>query len=240
MVAGLLGWARTEKTTDSPGYRIEVKVKGFTEDTMYLAYHMGDKQYMRDTVAVTDGKAVFQGAEPLEGGIYLVVLPPSNQYFEVIVTDDQEFTLQTEREDLVGKMKVTGSKENEIFFSNLQTINNLGSQAETLEKQIKEAGDDSVTVEKLKGQLQATFDAMAEVRNKLIEEHPESFYAKVLLAMKDPEVPEAPEGAPENFAFYYYRDHYFDHLDFGDKRMLRTPVLHTKMMTYMSRLTVQH
>ena len=34
--------------------------------------------------------------------------------------------------------------------------------------------------------------------------------------MENPTVPDAPAGAGENWAFYYYRDHFFDNFDFDN------------------------
>ena len=227
------------RTAEQPGYRIEIKVKGFTENTMYLAYHMGNKQYMSDTVEASNGVAVFEGAKPLEGGIYLAVLPPENQYFEVIVADDQHFSLSTTKEDLIGSMKVKGSDENDVFYTSLQAINAQGAIADEIKKKM-EGMDEGEEKEALQKDLQAAFDAMNVSREELMEKHPHLFYAKVLKAMKDPVVPEEPEDADENWKFYYYRTHFFDHVDFGDARMLRTPVLHAKIMRFMDKLSIQH
>ena len=98
------------------GYEIKVRVDGIKDTTAFLGYHYGDKQYVTDTVRV-DGKGnfVFKGDEPLDGGIYLIVLL-NKSYFEIIVSE-QKFSLETDTLDLVNHLKVSGSKENLIFNS---------------------------------------------------------------------------------------------------------------------------
>ena len=56
----------------------------------------------------------FSGKEPLEGGIYLIILP-NKTYFEMLINDEQRFTLETDTLDYVGHLKVTGSLENQLF-----------------------------------------------------------------------------------------------------------------------------
>src|SRR5271163_810053 len=79
------------------GYDIKVRVGGWRDTVFYLGNHYGDKQYVRDTSRVNhEGWAEFKGKEPLEGGIYLVIMP-TKTYFEILITDnDQKFTVETD------------------------------------------------------------------------------------------------------------------------------------------------
>ncbi|HMR43047.1 MAG TPA: DUF5106 domain-containing protein, partial [Saprospiraceae bacterium] len=64
----------TLQATD--GYKIKVKIKGFEKDTIYLGYHYGEKQFLRDTTAKNaQGWFVFEGEKLLEPGMYLIVMP---------------------------------------------------------------------------------------------------------------------------------------------------------------------
>ncbi|MFH0892792.1 MAG: DUF4369 domain-containing protein, partial [Bacteroidota bacterium] len=105
------------------GYNIQLKIKGYKDTTCYLGNHFGDKQYIRDTGMINSkGIAVFTGKKSLPAGIYLGVMP-GKTFFEFIVTDEnQTFSLETDKADLVGKMKVSGSQENTWFFDYLQFV----------------------------------------------------------------------------------------------------------------------
>ncbi|MEM6265321.1 MAG: thioredoxin-like domain-containing protein [Bacteroidota bacterium] len=222
------------------GHEITVKVKGFEGDTMYLANHYGKTQYMADTVQVTNGVAVFKGEEPRKGGIYLVVLPPDNNYFEIVLADDQEFTIETSKDDLVGKVKVTGSKENEVFYKNIQFLGVKGKEMTELQEKLKGIDKEANADEhqKVTEKLQALNQEINDSRLKLAADHPELFYSKVINAMRDPEIPEDIKNDREA-SFRYYRNHYFDNIDFGDGRLLRTPILHNKMMYFIEKLSYQ-
>ena len=99
------------------GYEIKVKVNGFAEKEAYLAYHFGDKQYIKDTVQVSkDGYYTFSGQDSLKGGIYLFVMPPKNNIFQILVNDPHpQFTIETDTLDFVKHVRITNSSENELF-----------------------------------------------------------------------------------------------------------------------------
>lgn len=88
------------------GYEISVNISGLRDSTIFLAYHLGDKQYIKDTVSLDSrGTAVFSGTEELPQGIYMVVLP-GRQYFEVLMPVDQQFSVSCSYPDYFTTLKV--------------------------------------------------------------------------------------------------------------------------------------
>jgi thiol-disulfide isomerase/thioredoxin len=82
-------------------------------------------------------------------------------------------------------------------------------------------------------------------RNEIITKQPDLFYAKLLKSMTDITVPDAPKDAngkvtDEAFQWRFYKAHYWDNVDLKDERLLRCPVLHNKLKTFMNQTTVQH
>ncbi len=226
------------------GHKIEVTVKGFNQDKSYLAYHYGNKQYMEDTVNVDNGSFVFEGEDTLQGGIYLVVLPPKNQYFEIVVGDDQHFTVKTEMGNFVNSMKIKGSKENKIFYKDMKFLRKQRSQAKKLNKKKKKLEKGSDEYKKVTNKIQQIDKKVKAHRREIMEKHDDLLYAKVLRAMKEPEVPESPmlpSGSVDStFEFRYYKSNYLKGIDFTDNRLVRTPIYHKKITTYIDDLTAQH
>ena len=73
------------------GYEITLNISGLKDSTLFLAYHLGDKQYINDTIRLdNNGKAVFSGSVSLPQGIYMIVLP-GKQYFEILMSDRSAF-----------------------------------------------------------------------------------------------------------------------------------------------------
>ena len=98
------------------GYNIKVKIKGADSLEAQLAYYQGDKQYVVQAGHFNkNGEVVFQDTKALATGIYFIVVGQMG-FFDVLIRNEQEFSLQTDTTDLINSMKVKGSKENEIFF----------------------------------------------------------------------------------------------------------------------------
>ncbi|MBP6335542.1 MAG: DUF5106 domain-containing protein [Bacteroidia bacterium] len=225
-----------------PGYEIKVRIKGLSDTICYLGNHFGEKQYVRDTVRVDkDGWALFKGATPLEGGIYLVVLP-SKTYFEMIV-NEQSFTLETDTLDFIKNMKITGSLENKLFNEHQQFIVAKTTQTQALKAQLEASKDNPKLTDSLRAEVNKADKEVKAYRMNITKEHPNTFMAQIIRAMSEPEIPEAPKDANGNvtdstFQFRYYKAHYFDNLDFSDDRLLRTPIFYNKIKTYTQQLTV--
>ncbi|MEL6630779.1 MAG: redoxin domain-containing protein [Bacteroidota bacterium] len=223
------------------GHRIEVSIPNYTGEIACMAYYFGDKQYIRDTVPITQGAFVFEADTNLPAGMYLVFFPPQNDYFEIVVDKDQNFQLETDTSDFVSNMKVKGSKENTRFYEDLQFLASKRKEAEELQKQMREVEDPEVLA-----QLKRTHEGIAEEvmdqRLQLVNENPDFLYAKMIKGMQEPQIPEAPKDEngqllDSTFAFNYYKAHFFDGLDLNDDRMLRTSVLFNRVQLYMDRLT---
>lgn len=241
---------KPEKQPETPkpkgGYEITITIKGFANKMFYLGYYFGNKQYLRDS-AYTDanGKMIFKGKDPLEGGFYLIATAEKSLLFDFVVTE-QKFSLETDSANLLGNMKVTGSKENEVFFNYSKFANKLGKNAMELENKIKEAETQNNTqkVESLRAEYSSLLEEMRKYRESIMTEHPQLLLTKVFKIMNEVNVPPAPrndkgEIIDSNFQYRYYYEHYFDNFDWADERIVRTPVFHKKFEDFMLKLTPQ-
>ncbi len=216
------------------GYHIRVKVKYFPDSVCLLAYHYGNQKYAKDTVEVQNKTLCeFKGKKPLEPGVYLVVMPPKNTYFEFLVTEkEQHFSLETDSTDFIRHMKVKGSKENQIFYDYVRFVTPKRQRLHALQQQLQgKTGEDSV---KIMEQIQKINEEIKNYHAQLKKKYPNAFWTKILALMEEPEVPK--DLSPEA-AYYYYRAHYFDNIDFSDRRLLRTPVFHSRVMNYITQWT---
>ena len=218
------------------GYKIDIQIDEFQQDKAYLAYYLGDSQFVKDTAVVEDGQFKFQGEEKLEKGIYLVVLPPDNQSFELIIDQDQQFSLTTSMDDLVENLEVTGSAENELFIREIHLKTPIIEKIRAIDEQIKTTEDETL-VTQLEQKQKELRQSIVERENFIISEYPNERYSKLTSATRDPLIPEELEGEAR---FYYYFNHYFDSIDLSDSFFLRTPILYNKVRTYLETLTVQH
>jgi peroxiredoxin len=225
------------------GYQIKVKITPFEKDSLYyLANYFGEKQYIQDSAkADASGMVTFKGKEKLPGGIYLFVLP-SKKYFELIVDKEQNFTLETDTLDMVKHMVIKGSTDNQRFYDYLRFVVDKQKEAEALQAQIRnpKSKQDSLDAQT---KLMALGKTVTDYKTKYITDYPDFLLSKVFKTSQEPEVPEAPVDAngvkDSTFAYRYYKAHYLDNVDFSDNRLLRTPLFHTKLETYIKKLVIQ-
>jgi peroxiredoxin len=238
--------ADAKKETPAPkkeAYRYTVRIKELKDTVCYLAYHMGDKQYVADTARVdSKGEMFFTGSETLDPGIYMIVLP-NRKYFEFLLTETK-MTIETDTTSMNEHLKITGSKDNEVFLQYINYVGVKGKKINELVAQYKEANAKKNTAEaqRLSAEVKKEEDALADYRRKTAAEHKGTFISTLLLALTDPirpEPPKASNGRPDSaWKFYDSRAHYFDNIDFSDARLIRTPILLAKVKNYLDNMTV--
>ncbi|MBS0001330.1 MAG: redoxin domain-containing protein [Cyclobacteriaceae bacterium] len=236
---------KIQANATTQGYDITVEIKNFPDTVGYLGYHFGDQKFVKDTSRVLKNNVLhFQGSEDLNPGIYFVYSP--SVYFEIII-NEQKFSIKTDTVNMMNHMEITGSKENQVFHDFQQfmaekqkLLKELNETINTLDK-TREAA----RIEELKKQLTETGKEIEAYQANVINNNPGTFVAKLLMAMKKPQVPDPPKdekgGIPDQtFQFYYYKNHFFDHFDLSDPALLRTPLYQPKVEEYTEKLTYQH
>jgi thiol-disulfide isomerase/thioredoxin len=242
----LLCTALTLGLTAQESYKITVDIEGYDEPVLSLANNILDKQYIVDTAARTsDGNYVFESdTSALPRGIYLIVLAPDNNYFQMVIgdDDDQVFTIKTQKEKL-SAAKAESSEENDIFYSYLAYLNEQGTASQPARKALQ---DSTLTDDKrqpLMDQLDAISEKVLAHQQKVIATHPASFTAAIIKANQANDPPAYEELAEEDrnpARLNWLLEHYFDPLDLRDDRLLRTPFLFQRVNYYVDRLHVQH
>jgi len=225
------------------GYRIQLKIKGIRDTAIILAYYSGDKQYVKDTIRINKkGIGIIEGEEKLHGGIYLVVFPNMN-YFEMLISDEQNFSVETDTSDLLNSMKFTGSPENESFYQYQRYMKNQRDRSNELQKRLKENKDNADSAKIIKEQLKQLDKEVKETMKKIVKDNPNTFLGNFINALIRPEIPEfeIDENVSNKdslkwiYGFRYNKEHYLDNIDFSDERLLRTPIFHNKINDYFTK-----
>lgn len=214
-------------------YSIKIQLKGLQEGEMvFLAdHHIGGK-YLRDTAIVgKKGMAEFTGNRLLQRGMYLFVLPQKKDYFEFLIGDDQDFTLQGDtswtEHNYYKTMNAIGSDENEWFINYQLSKTNIIEKLIEVDQQIKKDSSEENLAKwnPVKDELLKEKTAYDSV---FISQHPNSMIARFLYALKPIKIPETPikeDGTIDsNFAYQYYKAHFWDHVDFHEDALVRMPI----------------
>lgn len=174
--------------------------------------------------------------------MYLVVLPPDNEFFQVLVDDNNQWvSLETKVSDMPGAMKVSGSEDNLLFYEYLNFLSSRRPKADELRKQLEAAKDDEKKKAKLEEKLKALDEEVTAYQKNTMTKNSGTLTAAIIRANLPLEnVPEFTGEQKDLHAFYWTRNHWFDNIDVSDPRMLRTPFLFQKIDHYINKMTPQH
>jgi len=90
-------------------------------------------------------------------------------------------------------------------------------------------------------QLTAIDKEVKERQHKIVDENPHSVLAMLIRANFENPIPEF-KGTEEEVQlkrYLYYKEHYFDHIDFKNQALIRTPFINDRIQYYLDKLTVQ-
>ena len=229
--------------TLAQGYEIKIKIQGLQDTTVILGHYLNKSMYPDDTTKIDKkGYGVFTGNRPLPGGMYLIYLP-NTRYFEMIMGDDQEFSLETDTFDFIKSLSYKGSEENKVFLDFQRYMIALRKEADSIQTRLKNAKD-GVEKDNLIVQSNKINETRISYIEKIASDYPHLFVAKFIKATLDIRVPDPPKDEnghiiDSTWQYYYYRNHYFDNFNIADPRLLRTPLYEDKLMNYITKIVPQ-
>lgn len=231
----------------SQSHKIDVKINDLKDSEIYLGYYYAGKTYVKDTILLdANGKGTFTGDSLLDQGIYIVVLPSKN-YFDILIGDDQEFSLETSTNDLIKNLKIKGSTENNTLNEFQQFMHDKSVKSAKIQARYKELDENSDSSQILKDELNELATEVSNYSDKAIAENKGSLFSAIIQATKNIEIPEIeiPDSIQNKdsvrwfHSYNYNRQHYFDNIDFSDERLLRTPFFNNKLETFFTKVLIQ-
>jgi len=226
-------------------YNVTIEVKGISNDIGILAYYYGDKRLIQDTVKF-DAKGIgkIQGKKEIPAGVYLLAFPKLKYQSFDIILKEPEFSITTDTLDLVNHAFVKNSVENKQMFDDMKYMLPLGKQNDSIYKANKDLKKGDLKYNEYVKVSEKINEQMLTHRKEMIKKYPNTFYSKLIKLMLDTDVPEAPkkqDGTIDStFKYTYTKQHYFDHLDYNDSGMVRSPVLGGKITRYFDNYVYPH
>ncbi len=225
-------------------YEIKVKLKEFPNQEIILGHHFASAIHPDDTIKLdAKGEGAFKGKTKLPGGMYLVFLP-TRSYFDIFLNNDQVFSLENDTLDMINNFKSTGSLENEVFYDYQRFIKGKNNEATSLREKEKTANEQEK--KKINDRMSEIGKEVNAKIEEVIKNNPDLLFAAFLKATKEIEVPtrfldEKNQVKQELIPDYlfYFRMHFWDNFDFGDARLLRTPIYENKFKLYIEKVVPQ-
>jgi thiol-disulfide isomerase/thioredoxin len=209
------------------GYEINVTLRPFKNEYIYLGHYSGKQYPVVDSVKLDDkSQGTFKGAQKLGGGIYIIAYPSKNKFFELLIDKQQHFSIIADTATVLTKKKFINSPDNELFDAYQQYMTAKGKLIDSANKGLKAAasGEDSTY---WNNSLQKVNKEISEYRKQVIAKNPDNILSLLLRMMEEPQIPPAekqPGGKYDStFAYRYFKDHYWDGINFWDDRISRTP-----------------
>ena len=227
-------------------YDIKINLKHCKDTIAYLTFYQFDKNMIVDTCAnIKNGKIEFSGKKKLYKGIYSLVGQGKSIYFDFIVDDDnQNLDISSE--------SVTNYKEL-LQCSNSKIQNDFFDYIKYFEVQRLEFEN---YLPKTKGLNKKDSTDFMSSKQKLINENIDSFEKSFMLRNKGTficdalnlkiekllkDIPKASNGRPDSIAVYkYYKNHYWDGVDFKDDGLARTPFFYGRLTRYFDSVIIKH
>ena len=182
-----------------------------------------------------DGQFSFKRNEPYDPGMYFVLLP-DDRNFQILVDEDQTFSLKTKSADLVNSMVVEGSLENQLLYNNLRYEADYQQKFNSLTQQMNNAGEGTASYTTSEKARQSLIDSRKVYLNDIFTKHPNAFFTSFKRGGQNPDLR---AGMSNDAQVWHYRRDFWKDVDFNDERLLRTPVISNKLKRYMTELTQQ-
>lgn len=223
-------------------YRIEISVEGVTDSVAYLGYYRGDKRYVLDTTTIDkNGSLVFEGEKVVKSGVYF--LYTGSYTMDFLVDRSVNFSLSTKKETTYPDMEIKNSEDNEqfrvfqiIMIEHQQKMKDLMT--------ILDSTSTAADTVRVREEIAEATALNQSKRDSLLAAFGDSFMTQILVLMNKPAELEIDSPSPtieqKKAQYNYYKDHFFDGLDFESEGLIRTPNFYGKVKEYIDRVTFQN
>ena len=226
------------------GYEIRLDFKGCTDTTFYLArYYFGQSLIIDSCKHVKKGHAVFKGTEPLDKGVYIIANQSRQRYIDFLVNESQKVMLTGEFPELVNTLHAPNSKENDELFSYARYFTGRNLEHQKSMEALK--GKNKADSTRLAKEIIAKTDADLKNFDKTFMQNHKGTFVYDFLNLKNEKyaenAPLASNGRPDSvYQYYYYKNHFFDGVNFKDDRIIFTPFFKDRITRYFESVIVQH
>jgi len=226
----------------SQKFKAQFEIKNYSNDTLIIGNFFGEKQLVADTLyAKNKGKFVWQVDSLPKVGVYLALTKPDNTFNQFLVNgNDTEFTVTLDKNDM-SRAKIKGSKDNILLYDYMDFLGDKKILADTLRAQLARAEAAGSGKEAIQSKLDKLDKDVKLEQDKIIANNPKTLTALLLKSNKEIDIPDF-DGEEQDVRvkkYYYYKDHYFDNIDFQHPALIRTPFIYQKIDYFINKVTSQ-
>ena len=225
-------------------YKVQFKVKGTEDSTVYLIRYQADKAFYADTAkADKTGLATFKSKWANKPGMY-GFMTSDQKRFEVLL-NKEDVLIETDVRNFVGAMNVKKSEENKKFYEYIKYIGSQRSKAGPIQAILNDSTATEEKKESAKKEKEAIDKNVLDFQNQLIKENPNLLATKMIKAQQQIVVPDAPKD--ENgvitdslFQRNYYITHYWDNFDLKEDGLNRMQVYYNALNQLFDKVLIKN
>ena len=215
------------------GREIAITLTPLKNCTVYLGSYFGKGMTLVDSTRLDqNSKGVFKGANKLTTGIYFVVSPTYTIQFELLMDQQQRFTIQADTSSKESAI-IKGSPDNDLFKNYALFSNEKGRALQQLKLGLQSAN--GTEADKIRASIANTEKEIKQYQINIHKTNPTSLLSTLFYIMQRPELPPVPivNGKPDSaYPYQYVKQHYWDNVLFNEDRLLRTPFFEPKLDEY--------
>ncbi|MFA6128397.1 MAG: thioredoxin-like domain-containing protein [Bacteroidales bacterium] len=228
------------------GYEIKVRIPALKDSNIILAHHFAKENTFNpdDTIKLDNkGSGNFKGSKPLTGGMYIILFP-TRKYFDLLLGENQYFSVVADTGDLLKGIKFQGSVENDLFYGYRNLIGSRSADVARL-NEIKKQSTSDQQKDSIATAIEHIGNEVGDYSKRIISENPQLFISVWLKSLQDIVVPDFPRDASGNvmdsaFKYNYWHAHFLDNFNLADPRLLSTPFYEGKLKFYLEKVIPQH
>jgi thiol-disulfide isomerase/thioredoxin len=213
---------------------IRVDVDELKDDTLYLGYYYGNKKYFYDTLSRENGEFSLKADTLAPKGMYILLNKELKKYHDLVLEEDQVFSIETDSSFSVEKVSFEGSEINSDFYEYIRMISELKPKASELQQKLPDPSAQK-TLDKLNKKVK-------DAQLALIDKYPESILAATIKSSMEMDIPEF-EGSEKEVQmkkYRYFKTNYLDQVDISKEKLIRAPFFYPYVNRYIKKVVPQH
>lgn len=234
--------------TNKGKHHIEIKINGVKDTKLMLGYYFDSSKYVMDTVPVNhEGVAVFKGDSLIYPGVYIAILPDMSNFDFLIDKNNEEFSIETSKNDLWGSLKFNNSQVNTDFISYQKYMKQKQEQVAAIQQKGKEKSSDPEVQKQVSDELRNIDHEVRANWAELRTKENGNLLSLLVSLVEAPTMPDfnIPENEPKKDSilwskrYSYQKEHYWDNINLSDPRLLRTPIFNSRLRNYFTNILIQ-
>lgn len=199
-------------------------------DTLLLGYFYGKNQFVADSAFSTDGTFIFED-DRNHKGLYFIYMPDMDVSLQLLMDGQKNYDVELKADT---SLAFANSAQNTAFYNYIGFLNN---QRDVLSS-LNEGEMDSLEMVAFRNDLD---EAVVQYQESIMAEYQDSLLGTILNLNKSIDIPDfdATGEDLQNQRYTYYVNHYFDHMNLKDNRMIYVPGFYDKIKKYVDKYTRQ-